>query len=66
MGEWERIKLPTHGLMLSHICFANDILHFGEAIDIQAHLIENILSSFYKMSGPKLNLSKLTSHIICH
>lgn len=45
-GNWTLIKLGRKGSPISHLCFANDFLVFGEASVKQMDIINRCLDSF--------------------
>ena len=57
-GPWNPIKAGKNGPQISHLMFANDLLHFKEASEIQIRTIKDMLQIFYDMSRQKVNTSK--------
>ena len=56
--RWKPIRLSCGGPMLSHICFADDLILFAEASVAQIRVIRGILEAFCKSSGQKVSLEK--------
>ncbi|KAJ0520325.1 putative RNA-directed DNA polymerase [Helianthus annuus] len=52
------IKINTHGPLLSHFLFADDVLFLGEWSSDNAAALKRILRCFYFISGLKINLQK--------
>lgn len=55
---WKGIKPSWGEPILSHLCFDDDVLLFGEAIENQDKVMENILNTFCTIFGEKVNLAK--------
>lgn len=56
--EWKGIKLSRQGPVLTHIFFANDMVHFTESLIEKLELMLNCLEIFCKSSGQKVNYKK--------
>ena len=54
--RWKPIRMSCGGPMLSHICFADDLILFAEASVAQIRVIRGILEAFCKSSGQKVSL----------
>lgn len=50
IGEWQGIHLSLTGLLLSHVCFADDLLLFSVAPEKQAMVMEWTLELFVNFS----------------
>lgn len=57
-SEWKGVKVSRSGPTISHICFAYDLILFGEATSSQAIAMEGVLRDFFSQSGQKVNLGK--------
>lgn len=58
VGHWKGIKLARSSNQILHLFFADDLVLFGEAIEKQAKVIQQILQDFCETSGQKVNLAK--------
>ena len=54
----EPIQLSRSGRVLSHLCFADDLLLFAKAFMDKVQVIKGILDLFCKSSGQKENVAK--------
>ncbi|XP_061371831.1 uncharacterized protein LOC133314370 [Gastrolobium bilobum] len=59
---WKPIILSKKGPPVFHLLFADDIFLFAEASMEQAHLINQVLKTFYGASGQKVSEEKLKVH----
>ena len=50
---WCPIKIARNGPLLSHLCFANDIILFAKANNDQVKVIKGVLDLFCNCSGKK-------------
>ncbi|MCI39407.1 putative ribonuclease H protein, partial [Trifolium medium] len=50
-GEWKAIRAGRNGPVISHLMFADDLLLFGEATELQINCVNRILDAFCRMSG---------------
>ncbi|XP_057441172.1 uncharacterized protein LOC130733113 [Lotus japonicus] len=57
-GAWKPIRLSRSGPPISHIFFADDLLHFGEAYVDQMECIMGCLNGFCSASGMKVSIPK--------
>lgn len=57
-GVWKPIKLNRNDPPLSHLCFAGDLILFGEASLSQAHVIQQCLEVFCSSSGQRVSNDK--------
>ncbi|XP_019178992.1 PREDICTED: uncharacterized protein LOC109174182 [Ipomoea nil] len=55
---WKGIQLAPDGPVLSHLCFADDMVLFTEASIAQVDIVQRCLDSFCTASGQKISLSK--------
>ena len=55
---WCPIKIARNGPLLSHLCFANDIILFAKANNDQVKVIKGVLDLFCNCSGKKKNQNK--------
>ncbi|XP_019158270.1 PREDICTED: uncharacterized protein LOC109154983 [Ipomoea nil] len=60
--NWKGIKLAPDGPILSHLCFADDMVLFTKASVAQVDIVQSCLDSFCKVSGQKISLSKSRVH----
>lgn len=56
--EWKPISLSRGGPMLSHLCFADDLILFAQASVAQIKVIRKMLETFCHASGQKVSLEK--------
>lgn len=63
---WDCIKIGTKGPHLTHMIFANDLILFGKATDNQVQNVTNILHSFCKFFGQKINIHKSNIIFACN
>lgn len=61
--NWKPIHISRGGTGISHLFFADDLMLFGEATDLQARRMIECLNRLSNDSGLKVNLSK--SQIFC-
>lgn len=54
----ERLTQLRHGVPISHLLFANDMLLFAEANTYQMEVIKNCLDSFCQVSRQKVSIAK--------
>lgn len=59
-GAWKAIKMGRHGVPLSHLFFADDLVLFSTASPEQAHVIKRVLHNFCSASGQKVSQAKTT------
>lgn len=57
-GRWKPLPLSKRGPNLSHLFFADDLVLFGQASDMQMEEMKRIMSYFCGVSGHKISLSK--------
>ena len=57
-GDWKPIKMGRRGVPLSHLFFADDLIVFSQANSQQVQVIKQILTTFSKASGQKVNQNK--------
>nr|XP_025681707.1 uncharacterized protein LOC112783135 [Arachis hypogaea] len=57
-GEWRPFRIGKHGLSISHLMFADDLILFGEAFCIQMEVIKSCLDKFCEVSGQIVNGQK--------
>ena len=68
-ANWKPLALTRTGPFLSHVCFADDIMLFGEASEELLRVMMGVLDSFCSASGSKGSLQKpkfFVSKNICH
>ena len=58
MNKWKPIRASRTGPQLSNLCFADDIILFGEATVEQALVIHQCLQRFCGASGSKISFDK--------
>ncbi|CAN1164551.1 Transposon TX1 uncharacterized 149 kDa protein [Linum perenne] len=58
MGDWEPISLTRGGTKLTHMFFADDLMHFGYACERQAIIINEILKKFSAILGQEVSREK--------
>ncbi|KAJ0561825.1 putative RNA-directed DNA polymerase [Helianthus annuus] len=58
IGLFDGIKCETHGPVLSHFMYADDVIFIGEWSSRNALNLNRILRCFYLVSGLRVNLSK--------
>lgn len=51
IGRWKGMELTRNSTKLSHLFFADNLVLFGEAMEKQAILMEQIVQDFYEISG---------------
>lgn len=51
LKEWKPIQLSCGGPLLSHICFADDLILFAEASVCQIRVMRRVLEKFCIVSG---------------
>lgn len=56
---WKPIRLSTHGPAFSHLFFADDIIRTSTTSTRNCHAIIDILNEFNRVSGQKINFTKL-------
>nr|ABW81175.1 non-LTR retrotransposon transposase [Arabidopsis cebennensis] len=56
--EWKPISMSRGGPLLSHICFADDLILFAEASVAQIRVVRKVLEKFCIASGQKVSLEK--------
>ena len=54
-GKWKPITLSRHGPPISHLFFADDLLHFAKASESQMETIMGYLNIFCESLGQKIN-----------
>ena len=54
-GKWKPITLSHHGPPISHLFFADDLLHFAKASESQMETIMGYLNIFCESLGQKIN-----------
>lgn len=68
-GCWHHIRTSRHGLSISHLFFADDLLLFGAASMQQAMEMDYIMTKFCKISGQIISLHKsqilISKNIAC-
>lgn len=57
-GYWKPFLLNKNSPPLSHLCFADDLILFGEASVYQAQIVQQCLHWFCSSSGQKVNNEK--------
>jgi len=57
-GKWKSIKVGRRGPEVSHLMFADDLLLFGEATEIQMQCATHILHQFCMLSGQRISNEK--------
>lgn len=57
-GEWHTLRAGGNGPMVSHLMFADDLLLFGEASELQMNCVMSIMNSFCRMSGQEVSQEK--------
>ncbi|XP_031103479.1 uncharacterized protein LOC116007017 [Ipomoea triloba] len=57
-GDWKGIRLSLESLILSHLCFVDDMVLFSEAFIDQVETIRDSLHRFCEASGQKISLAK--------
>lgn len=57
-ARWKPLQFTSRGPSLSHLCFADDLVLFGEASTAQLDVMMSVLHSFCDASGEKISLSK--------
>lgn len=57
-GNWKPIEVTRSGPSISHVCFADDIMLFGEASEAQLNTMMRVLDTFCLASGSKVSLQK--------
>lgn len=57
-SRWKGIKLGKHGIMVSHLMFADDLLIFGEATESQLKCVMDTLEEFWSLSGQEISMEK--------
>ncbi|XP_019162021.1 PREDICTED: uncharacterized protein LOC109158590 [Ipomoea nil] len=57
-GAWKGIRLANSGPILSHLCFADDMVLFSEASVDQVAVIKGCLDRFCAASGQRVSLIK--------
>ncbi|KAL4273826.1 hypothetical protein GQ457_13G020550 [Hibiscus cannabinus] len=57
-GRWVPFRLARHGLPLSHLFFADDLILYAKANLDQAAVISSILTEFGYFSGHRVNVRK--------
>lgn len=55
---WKPIKFCRTGPELSHVFYADDLLLMGEASEVQARTLKEVLVQFCRESGQRVNYSK--------
>ncbi|XP_031101801.1 uncharacterized protein LOC116005700 [Ipomoea triloba] len=60
-GTWKPIRICRGGIGISHLFFADDLMLFGEASEIQATTMVECLNNFSAASGLIVNLAKSTT-----
>jgi hypothetical protein len=57
-GEWKPMRAGRHGLVISHLMFADDLLIFGQATEEGMTTVMHVLNKFCNMSGQQVNYDK--------
>ncbi|MCH87265.1 ribonuclease H, partial [Trifolium medium] len=57
-GEWRAIRAGRNGPFISHLMFADDLLLFGEATELQMSCVIRILNLFCRLSGQQVSAEK--------
>lgn len=57
-NAWKGIRSSKSGPSMPSLCFVDNLLLFGVAIETQAHVMEGILLTFCRQSGQMVNMSK--------
>lgn len=58
-GHWQGIWLSRHGLVLFHLCFADDLFLCGIANEKQDTIMEIVLRDFYNFfAGQRVNMEQ--------
>lgn len=60
-GIFRGVYLGSYDLHISHLFYADDVLFLGEWDERNVHNLIRILTSFYMVSGLKINLFKIRS-----
>ncbi|XP_019198912.1 PREDICTED: uncharacterized protein LOC109192673 [Ipomoea nil] len=55
---WKGIKLASNGPVLTHLCFADDMVLFTEVSVAQIEVVKNVLDRFCAASGQRISLNK--------
>ncbi|KAJ0445513.1 putative RNA-directed DNA polymerase [Helianthus annuus] len=58
LGLFHGVKLPNDGPVLSHLCYADDVLFIGEWSDHNAVSLKRLLRCLFLVSGLKVNEKK--------
>lgn len=54
-GDWKALRAGRNGPLVSHLMFADDLLLFGEATEMQINCVTKILGNFCRMSGQQVS-----------
>jgi hypothetical protein len=57
-GTWKPMQISKGGTKLSHLFFADDVLHFTKATVSQGRAVKDVLDQFCSMSGLKVSHNK--------
>lgn len=57
-GNWKSLAITRIGPFISHICFADDLMFFGEASTNHKKVMMSTLQKFCDASGEKVSLVK--------
>ncbi|XP_022030457.1 uncharacterized protein LOC110931368 [Helianthus annuus] len=58
LGFYEGVKLPNGGPVLTHLCYADDVIFLGRWSDKNVDILKRILRCLFLVSGLKVNLAK--------
>ncbi|MCI23473.1 putative ribonuclease H protein, partial [Trifolium medium] len=57
-GNWQPIKAGRSGPFISHLMFADDLLLFGKATEVNMQIITDTLEKFCQLSGKLVSIEK--------